>query len=437
MLARVQFAITAGFHFLYPPLSIGLSLFLIILQYKYIKTGDKIWGNLTRFWIKIFALTFAVGVASGIVLEFQFGTNWERYSRFVGDVFGSPLAAEGVLAFFLESTFLGVLLFGWNKVKPKTHFISTILVSVGAHLSAFWIIVANSWMQTPAGYKLVGEGINMRAEIVDFWAMVFNPSTIDRFTHTIVASWLTGAFLFFAINAFYVLRNRHKEIAIPSLKIATVIIVIASLLQLLTGHSSSVNVSKNQPEKMAAFLGHYETKPAGIHLIGYVDEKSEKTTALEIPGLTSFLIYGDPSVPLKGLKEFPRDEWPPINIVYQSYHWMVAIGMFFIAYGFLSLFVWKKYNFEKPKWYLSIGVFSLILPQIANQIGWISAEVGRQPWIVYKMLRTSDAFSTVVTAGEVWSSLIMFTLIYTLLLALFVFLLVKKVKQGPEPVSTN
>jgi len=219
MLARVQFAITVGFHFLYPPLSIGLSLFLIILQYNYIKTRQQLWANLVRFLIKIFALTFAVGVATGIVMEFEFGTNWERYSRFVGDVFGSPLAAEGVFAFFLESTFLGVLLFGWNKVKPRTHFISTIMVSLGAHLSAFWIIVANSWMQTPAGYKIVGEGASMRAEITDFWAMVFNPSTIDRYIHTIIAAWLTGAFLFFAINAYYMLKKRHIDMARPSFKI--------------------------------------------------------------------------------------------------------------------------------------------------------------------------------------------------------------------------
>lgn len=438
MLARIQFAVTIGFHFLYPPLSIGLGLFLIILQYNYMKTGEKLWGNLTRFWIKIFALIFAVGVATGIVMEFQFGTNWERYSRFVGDVFGSPLAAEGVFAFFLESTFLGVLLFGWNKVKPRTHFISTIMVALGAHLSAFWIIVANSWMQTPAGYHIVGEGANMRAEITDFWAMVFNPSTIDRYTHTIVAAWLTGAFLFFAINAYYMLKNKHKDMARPSLKIATVIIVIASLLQLATGHSSSVGVAKNQPEKMAAFLGHFETRPAGIHLFGFADAEKEETWAIEIPGFISLLMYGDPSVPVKGLKEFPKENWPPVNLfVYQSYHWMVAIGMFFIAFGFFSLFVWKKYNFERPKWYLWIGVVSFILPQYANQVGWINAEVGRQPWIVYKILRTSEAFSTVVSSGEIWFSLIMFTLIYILMFILFAYILIKKIKQGPEPVSVN
>lgn len=437
LLSRIQFAVTAGFHFLYPPLSIGFGLFLIILEYMYIKTGDKMWENLTRFWVRIFALTFALGVATGVVMEFEFGTNWERYSRFVGDVFGSPLAAEGVFAFFLESTFLGILIFGWNKVSSKTHFISTIMVTFGAHLSALWILVANSWQQTPAGYHIVGEGAAARAEIVDFWAMLMNPSTLERFTHVIVSAWIAGAFLFLAVNAYYIYKKRHLNMAIPSMKIAAVVIMVTSLLQLTTGHASSIGVGKYQPAKLASFEGHWNTEPGDMYIFGWVDEAKQETHGLKIPGMLSFLVDFNPSTPIIGLNEFPKEDRPPVNFVFQSYHIMISLGVFFILYGLFLMYIWKKYNFEGPNWFMKISVWLFILPQIAIQFGWISAEVGRQPWIVYNLLRTKDAFSTVLTAGEVWLSLILFTLIYLLLGVLFVYLFIKKVKHGPDEVITN
>lgn len=437
LLSRIQFAVTIGFHFLYPPLSMGLGLFLIITEYMFIRTGDKMWESITRFWVKIFALTFALGVATGVVMEFEFGTNWERYSRFVGDVFGSPLAAEGVFAFFLESTFLGILVFGWNKVSKKTHFVSTIMVTAGAHFSGFWILVANSWQQTPAGFKLVTVNGVTRAEITDFWAMLFNPSILERFTHTIVAAWIAGAFLFLAVNAYYILKKRYLKMAIPSMKIATVVIVFVSLLQLTTGHASSLGVAKYQPAKLAAFEGHWKTGPGGMYLIGYVDEKNETTHGIKIPGLMSYLVNFNTSTPIVGLEEFPKDMRPPVNFVFQSYHIMVSLGMFCILYGFILLYVWKKYEFQSPKWLLQFSVWSFLLPEIAIQFGWISAEVGRQPWIVYNLLLTKDGFSTVVKSGEIWFSLILFTLIYILLGALYVYLFVKKVKHGPEGLAEN
>lgn len=443
LLARIQFAITAGFHFLYPPMSIGLGIALIIMEGMYLKTKDKVWEEVTRFWVKIFGLIFAMGVATGIVMEFQFGTNWATYSRFVGDVFGSALAAEGIFAFFLESGFLAILLFGWNRVSPKIHFFSTIMVAFGAHFSAVWILVANSWMQTPAGFHIVtrkiGEVMVPRAEITDFWQVVFNPSTLDRLTHTIVGAWLTGAFLVLSISAYYILKNRHLEHAKASLKIALAIAVIASILQLITGHSSAVGVAKNQPAKLASAEGHFNSNaPAPLHLFGWVDEKEQKVKyGIAIPGLLSFFVHFDFSKPVTGLDKYPPEERPPVNFVFQSFHIMIAIGIFFILYSLVGLYLLLTNKIWRTRWYLWIAVFAVILPHIANQTGWIVAEVGRQPWIVYGILKTADAFSKNVPAGNVWFSLILFTLIYLLILALFLFLLDRKIKQGPVETAED
>lgn len=432
LLSRIQFAFTVGFHYLFPPMSIGLGLILVIMEGMYLKTGNKMYENLTKFWVKIFALIFAMGVASGIVMEFQFGTNWATYSRFVGDVFGSALAAEGIFAFFLESGFLAILVFGWNKVSPRVHFISTIMVALGAHLSAVWIIVANSWQQTPAGFHIVGEGLSQRAEITDFWAMVFNPSTVERLTHTISGCWLTGAFLVISVSAYYLLKKKHTDYAIVGIKIALVVAAVASLTQLITGHNSGVQVSQTQPAKMAAFEGHFETAPGDLYLMGWVDEKNEKTYGIKIPKLLSFLIYGDTNTPVTGLKEFAPEDRPPVNIVFQSYHLMIAIGLLLILLSWIGVILWATKKLPTTKWYLWIGVFSVLLPHFANQLGWMSAEIGRQPWIVYGLLRTKDALSKVVTFNEVLFSIILFGLIYLLLFILFIFLLDRKIKLGPE-----
>jgi cytochrome d ubiquinol oxidase subunit I len=392
------------------------------------------WENLTKFWVKIFGLTFALGVATGVVMEFEFGTNWERYSRYVGDVFGSPLAAEGVFAFFLESTFLGILLFGWNKVSKKTHLISTIMVTFGAHLSGLWIIIANSWMQTPTGFKIVTTNGFTRAEITDFWAMVFNPSTLERYTHVIIASWMAGAFLFLAVNAYFIYKKRHLAMAIPSMKIATIAIIATTFLQLTTGHASAIGVGKYQPAKLAAFEGHWETKPGDMYIIGWVDEEKQVTNGVKIPGMLSFLVDFNPSTPIVGLNDVEKDMRPPVQLVFQSYHIMVGIWGLFLLYGCYMIYIWRKYNFEGPSWFMKISMWLFLLPQIAIQFGWISAEVGRQPWIVYNLLLTKDAYSKVVTAGEIWASLILFTLIYILLGTLYVYIFIKKVKHGPEEI---
>lgn len=432
LLSRIQFALTVGFHYIYPPMSIGLGLLLVIMEGMYMKTKDIRYHNMTKFWVKVFALIFALGVASGIVMEFQFGTNWASYSRFVGDVFGSALAAEGIFAFFLESGFLAVLVFGWDKVKPRTHFISTIMVAFGAHLSAIWILVANSWMQTPAGFHIVGEGTMARAEVTDFWGVVFNPSTLERLSHTISAAWITGAFLVLSVSAYYLIKNRHNFFAKQSIKIALVVAAFATLLQLFTGHSSGVQVAETQPAKMAAFEGHYETAPADLYLFGWVDEANNKVYGLKVPGMLSWLIYGDSKKPVTGLNEFPKEDRPPVQIVFQAYHIMVAIGMLLILITYLGVFFWWRGKLENVRWYHHVLVWSVLLPQMANQIGWIAAEVGRQPWIVYGIMRTKDALSKTVNSSEVLFSLILFTAIYLLLFLLFLFLLDRKIKHGPD-----
>lgn len=432
LLSRLQFAVTIGFHYIYPPLSIGLGVILVIMEGLYLKTRNPVYQTMVKFWVRIFGLIFAIGVATGLVMEFEFGTNWAAYSRFVGDVFGSALAAEGIFAFFLESGFLAILLFGWDKVKPGVHFLSTILVALGAHFSAVWILVANSFMQTPAGYHLVETANGVRAEITDFWELVFNPSTIERLTHTVMGAWQAGAFFVISVAAFYLIRKRHQEFAIRSIRIGLVVAIFASIMQLVTGHSNAVMVAEHQPAKLAAYEGIYEDgKPAGLTIMGWVDEENERVIGVTVPGMLSWLTYGDPEAPVTGMNAFPEEDLPPVQLTFQSYHFMVAIGMLLI---FLALaggfFAWRGTLFRTP-WMLWVFVFAVLLPQIANQLGWIATEVGRQPWIVYGLMRTSEGLSEVIHAGHVWTSLILFTVIYVGLFVLFIFLLDLKIKQGP------
>ncbi len=439
LLARIQFAVTAGFHFLYPPMSIGLGLILVFMKGMFLKTKDPLWDSLTKYWTKIFALTFSVGVVTGIVLEFEFGTNWSQYSRVVGDIFGSPLAAEALFAFFMESFFLGILLFGWNKVSAKVHFISTIMVALGATLSAFFIIVANSWMHTPAGFDLVykvvdGVQVIDKAVITNFWEMVFNPSTMDRYIHVVSASWITGTFLVLGISGWYILKKKHLSHAKASIKIALPIAFAATLLQLFSGHASAIGVTKHQPAKLAAFEGHYNTGPGDLYLFGWVDEEKQEVVGLGIPGMLSFLVDFNTKTELKGLNEFAPEDRPPVQITFQSYHLMVALGMAMIGITLIGVLLMPKGRLYEKKWMMWLFIGGIFLPHISNLMGWIAAEVGRQPWAVQGILRTKDAISKVVTAEQVWFSLIMFTLVYTILLILFVYLLIKKIKHGPEEV---
>lgn len=432
ILSRLQFAFTIAFHYIYPPLSIGLGVALVVFEGMYLRTKDKHYEQLTKFWIKIFALIFGIGVATGIVMEFEFGTNWAAYSRYVGDIFGSALAAEGVFAFALESTFLGVLLFGWNRVSPKVHFFSTIMVTLGSMFSAIWIVVANSWQQTPAGFKIVGEGMTARAEITDFWAMVFNPSSVDRIVHVWIGAFLAGTFLVLSVHAYYILKNRYVEQSKKAFGVILVIATISALAQLVTGHGSANGVAVNQPAKLASFEGHYDSLAvADMYLFGWVDDTEQTVKGLKIPGGLTFLLYQDFKTPVTGLNSFDKNDRPGmVNFVFQTYHLMVAIGMLLIGLTLFALFLWWKGKLFNQRWLMIVFSFSVLLPQIANQVGWYSAEVGRQPWVVYGLLRTSDALSENVKAEQVMFSLILFTLVYAILFALFIYLLNKKIQTG-------
>jgi cytochrome d ubiquinol oxidase subunit I len=434
LLSRIQFALTVGFHFLFPPLTLGLSLIILIFESTHLRKKDELYRSLTDFFVKILGLVFVIGTASGVVMEFSFGMNWSNYSRMVGDIFGAPLAAEGIFAFFLESVFLGILVFGRNRVSKKAYWTSAFLVFFGAHLSGLWIIIANSWMQTPAGFALEGG----RAVLKDFFAAAVNHSTVIRFAHTVVASWITGSFLVAGVSAWYLLKKRHLDYAKIALKTAIIILLITSLGELGLGHIHSVQVGNTQPAKLAAFEALYETRAgAPLALFGLPDGGKQKTCLqIGVPKMLSFLMHFDFNSTIKGLNEFPKDERPPVFLPFVSYHIMILLGVLFIVISVTSVFLLVKNKIWDKNWLLRILVFSIPLPNLANQFGWIAAEVGRQPWAVYGVLRTSDAASVVVPPAQILFSLFMFGLIYLLLFVVFVKILLKIVKKGIDEVST-
>jgi cytochrome d ubiquinol oxidase subunit I len=437
-LSRLQFALTIMFHYLFPPLTIGLGVIMAIMEGMYLKTGNPQYEAMTKFWTKIFAVNFAMGVATGIVMEFEFGTNWATYSRFVGDVFGSALAAEGIFAFFLESGFLAVLVFGWDRVSPRMHFFSTVMVALGAIFSSIWIVIANSWMQTPAGYHVVGEGLSRRAEIVDFWALVFNPSSVPRLVHVWVGALVLGSFVVLSISSWYLLRGRHDDFARRSFTIGLVVATVASLGTLFSGHFQAHNVAEYQPAKLAAYEGHFATgeRGADMWLFGVPNVEQRRVDyGLAVPGGLSFLVHFDFTTPVPGLDQFPREDWPRVDYVFQTYHLMVVLGLAFIGLTlFASLQRWRGAVFRQ-RWLLWIFVVSPLAAHLANQLGWISAELGRQPWVVYGLLRTQESVSKSITGGMVLGSIIMFGVIYAALFAVYVFVLNEKIQHGPEGVS--
>lgn len=434
ILARWQFAITIMFHYIYPPLSIGLGLILVITEAIYLKTKQPVYLQMAKFWTRVFALTFAIGVATGIVMEFEFGTNWAHYSRYVGDVFGSALAAEGIFAFFLESGFLAIVLFGWNRVSPGFHFFATTMVALGAHFSAIWIIVANSWMQTPRGFIIEGEGLRARAVITDFWEMVFNPSSVDRLMHSVIGAWLAGAFLVISVSAFYILLNRHLDFARRSLKIGLVVAAVSVCLQAVSGDRSGEIVAKHQPSKLAAFEAVYQTKKSAPYILfGIPNSETESVDySLEIPKLLSFLSFKDSEAEIIGLDQFPKKDWPNVRVLFFMFRTMIAMWMCMVFTSFVALFYWAKGTLFQKKWLLKLMVASVIFPQIANQAGWVSAEMGRYPWIVFNLLRISEGLSRSVTANQVFGSIVMFGIVYTFLFVLFIYLLNEKFQHGPS-----
>jgi cytochrome d ubiquinol oxidase subunit I len=436
-LSRLQFGFTIMFHYIFPPLSIGLGVLMVIMEGLYLRTGDRHYEAIARFWTRIFAVNFAMGVATGIVMEFQFGTNWSRYSRYVGDVFGSALAAEGIFAFFLESGFLAVLVFGWDRVGKKMHFFSTCMVALGAMFSSVWIIIANSWMQTPSGHKIVNPGTPLeRAEIVDFWAMVLNPSTIPRLGHVLMGSYILASFFVMSIAAYYVLTRQHQVLAGKMFTIALIFGTLASFGAPAFGHLQAEIVAHHQPAKLAALEGHYKTGPATLWLFGMPNDKTQTVDfGIGIPGGLSMLVHNNFTEPVKGLDAFKPEDRPPVPLVFFTYHVMVGLGSMFMGLTVVGLYLrWKNRLFSNRP-IMWVFVFAVIGPYIANQAGWVSAEVGRQPWAVYGILRTSQAVSTNVPAGQIVGSIFLFGIIYLLLFAVWLYVLNDKIQHGPDDID--
>ena len=464
LLARIQFAATAAYHFCFVPINVGLGLIVALNVTRANKTHAPEDIAHAKWWVKLFAITFAVGIATGITMEFSFGTNWANYSRFVGDIFGAPLAAEALLAFFMESTFLGVLLWGRNRVSDKFYTASGWLVFAGSALSCLWILIANSWMQTPAGYEVVGG----KAVLTDFFAAAFNPSTLARYTHTVTALIIMGAFITIAIAAYH-LRHKDKSFGAKQMRYGVIISIVAFLVMIPAMHAQASVVAEYQPEKLAAMEGQYEDGPVGMYLIGWVDEANQTTTGLEvpIPGMTSILASGNPETPYPGLntsrntfeeriaeihsnpdylkdgeqfyQQVGSDELQaadltaPVNATFQAYHLMVAIYGFIALWLIFALIVSSKVKKggQPSQGLLKALMWAPIFPFIAIEAGWFTAELGRQPWIVYNELLVVDAVSPAVDGVQLIITLLLFLVVYAFLMFMFFKNALRHIKEGP------
>jgi cytochrome d ubiquinol oxidase subunit I len=429
-LSRLQFAVTAAFHFIFVPLTLGLSIMVAYMETRYVGTNDEMYLRMTKFWGRLFLINFALGVVTGITMEFQFGMNWAEYSKYVGDIFGAPLAIEATVAFFLESTFIGLWLFGWNKVSKKVHALSIWLVAVATNLSALWILLANGWMQKPVGYVLR----NGRAEMVDFTAMATNPYGWSKFFHTLLSGYVVAGFFVMGISAYHILKKSNADF-FKSFRMAAAFGLVSSLLVFITGDFHAVEVAKAQPTKLAAMESHWNTqKAAPYNLIVFPDIRDERNSIemFSIPKGLSILAFHNGNAEVKGLKDFPEDERPPVLATFLSFRAMVGMGMLFMLLTFIGWVIARRDRLEYSPLFLKTMLYLIPLPYIATQVGWIVAEVGRQPWIVYGLMKTSDAASKSVTAGQVFTSLVGFTLLYGLLALADIFLLVKYARKGPD-----
>lgn len=473
MLSRIQFALTIMFHYLFPPLTIGLGIIIAYLEGIALWKKDRSYLDAAQFWTGIFGINFAIGVATGIVMEFEFGTNWATYSRFVGDVFGSALAAEGIFAFFLESGFLAVLVYGRDRVSQGFHFFAALMVAIGSIFSSIWITIANSWQQTPAGHRIVqmtrdgepwfvdGEPI-MRAEIVDFWAMVFNPSTMHRLIHVWLGCFIMGSCLVLSISAWYLLKGQHSDFAKKSFSGGLMLALFSCLAMFISGHFQAKMVYEHQPAKLAAFEAHFETGPAAMSLIGIPNEAEQRVDFnVAVPGALSFLVHEDFNEPVIGLDKFKPEDRPPVVIPYFSYHLMIGVGVGLTLLTVVATFFWWRGTLFDKRWLMWMFVLSIIPAIVGNETGWVAAEVGRQPWIVHAPLkvdgagerivdsqgrfsyeeglglRTTDGVSKAIKAEQVLASIIMFGLIYFLLGLLWLFLLNRKIQAGPSTSCAN
>jgi cytochrome d ubiquinol oxidase subunit I len=431
MLSRLQFAMATMFHFLFVPLTLGLSVLIAIMETAYVRTGDEDYRRMARFWGKLFLINFITGIVTGITLEFQFGTNWSRYSQYVGDVFGSLLAIEATVAFFLESTFIAVWAFGWKKLSPKAHAVVIWLVAGASTMSALWILIANAWMQHPVGYVIR----NGRAELVNFLEVVTQSFAIHQIVHTLSAAYIVGGFFVMGISAYHILRRQNTQLFQKSFRIALVFAFIFSVVEVVQGHMHGAEVAEKQPTKLAAMESHWETRQgASMCLVVIPDESNEKNTLefCRIPNALSMLAYHSPSATVTGLKDFPHDERPPVLLTFLSFRLMVGLGFLFPALMIIG--VLRRNKLEETPLYLRVMLYAIPLPYIASLAGWTLAEVGRQPWIVYGLMKTSDAVSP-IAASQVAVTLVAFTAVYTLLGITAFYLIFKYARRGPEPAA--
>ncbi|MHB1664428.1 MAG: cytochrome ubiquinol oxidase subunit I [bacterium] len=442
LLARIQFGLTAFFHFLYPPLTIGLGALLVITEGIYVYSKNEDYLRITRFFVKLFAINFVVGVATGIVLEFQFGTNWSQYSSYVGTIFGSPLAIEGLFAFFMESIFVGVMLFGWNRLSPKVHWIATILTAFGATLSGVWIIVANSWMQTPAGYKIV----NGKPIMTNFLHVVFNPYFPAEFTHTIMGAWEYGAFFMAGVASWFLIKNNKDMVMRKALKIAIIAGIFVSVVQIILGDVSAKEVVKYQPTKLAMMEAQWKTQKDAPEVLFAIPNQAKQTNsfAIKIPYLLSLLATGNPYGKVRGLdssikyiahKDHITNLKPsmfPVDAVYATFHIMMYIGFYLAGVMLIALILYWKDKLYDNKLFLKLLWYSTFLPLLALEMGWCTTEIGRQPFTVYGLLETQNSVSPNVSVLEVVLSLVMFITIYLILLSFALFLFKKELKERVE-----
>jgi len=505
--SRAQFALTAIYHWLFVPLTLGLSFIVAIMETIYVRTGSDEWKRLTRFWMTLFGINFAIGVATGIILEFEFGTNWSNYSWFVGDIFGAPLAVEGILAFFLESTFVAVMFFGWNKVSKKFHLVSTWLVAVGANLSALWILVANAWMQNPVGMVFNPE--TARNEMISFWAVLFNEVAISKFLHTISSGFLLASMFVLGISAWYLLQKRESFLAKRSILIAGIFGLLSSLLVAYSGDNSARTLAKTQPVKFAAFEALYDGKQNADLVAFGVLRKSEKKIGekevnefvfkISIPGFLSVMTGGDQSTFVPGISDLvngnssqgiisvaekiqrgktardlltefklakqnndlrkalgisgmfrdnkfindyfryfgyaslgkPEDAIPNVKTSFYSFHLMVILGFYFILVFALALYFLYRGTLLENKWFLRVALCSILLPYVAGELGWVLAEIGRQPWIIQDLMPVSTAVSQ-ISSGSVIATFILFAVLFTLMLIAEISIMIKQIKLGPK-----
>jgi cytochrome d ubiquinol oxidase subunit I len=435
---RLHFAFTVTFHYLFPQLTMGLALLIVILKTVYLRTGDDHYNRASRFWAKIFGINFAIGVVTGIPMEFQFGTNWAEFSKSAGGVIGQTLAMEGVFSFFLESSFLGLFLFGENRLGRMGHWVSAFLVFLGSWMSGYFIVATDAWMQHPTGYRILPDG---QLGLASFWQLLLNPWALGQYAHNMLGAVQTGCFVMAAVGAFYLLAHRNIVYGRTFVRLGVVVGILAAVLQLMpTGDIQGVMIAQHQPATLAAMEGLFVSQEgAPLAIIGQPNvDKRRLDNPLQVPNMLSFLTYRKWSAHVRGLDAFPQDQWPDkIELLYFSYHIMVGLGTIFIAVmGLAAVLLWRKKLYES-RWMLWLLMLCAPLPYIANTAGWVTAELGRQPWLIYGIMRTANGVSPRVDAGSAWFTLLGFMGMYTVLSMLWLFLIHREIDHGPEVAAGN